>query len=56
MKKYQPKVPLHVTIDADQYHYIGQLADQKRSSVSQVIRELLNEGIRKERENNVRKH
>lgn len=48
--KYQPKVPLHITIDQDQYQYLSQLADQKRTSFSQVVREILQE-VRQGREN-----
>jgi len=44
--KYQEKVQLHVTVDADQYHLLGKIADQRRSTISQVVRELLDAGIK----------
>jgi len=44
--RYQEKIQLRVTIDADQYHLLGKIADQRRSTISQVVRELLDAGVK----------
>ena len=46
--KYQKKAILQATIDQDQYRYLGKLADERRSSISQVLRELLDKVIKEE--------
>ena len=35
------KEHLHVTIDRDQYEYIAKLVEKRRTTFSQVIREML---------------
>jgi len=45
---YQEKRHLHVTVNADQYEWIAKIVDKKRSSFSQVMRELIDELMRKD--------
>ena len=49
--EYQEKRHLHVTIDEDQYEWLGRIVDERRSSFSQVVRELISQLMkRQERE------
>ena len=47
--KYPEKVHLHVTIDKDQFDYITKLVEKRRSTYSQVVREILQEIIKEEK-------
>lgn len=37
------KEHLHVTVDKDQFEYIAKLVEKRRSTFSQVVREILQE-------------
>ena len=39
---------LHVTIDKDQYEFLAKLVEKRRSTFSQVIREILQEVMKEE--------
>jgi len=42
------KEHLHVTIDKDQYEFLAKLVEKRRSTFSQVIREILQEVMKEE--------
>lgn len=47
--KYPAKEHLHVTIDKDQFEYITKLVEKRRTTFSQVIREILLEHMKEDK-------
>lgn len=47
--EYQEKKHLHVTIDEDQYEWLGRIVDERRSSFSQVVRELISQLMKQQK-------
>lgn len=43
------KEHLHVTIDSDQYEYLAKLVEKRRSTFSQVVREIMQEVMKEDK-------